>query len=141
VLTPTTRETNNGLEELHRPTCNHIATAGRRERPHVRTFIDGSLHVTDGRGNGVSGASGSKHQSDAFDHDQGRRPDFQGLASEACSFNRLSARLAAQFQKLPRGMRTPHANAGLPAAIKVGRLRFTSFASSSIAAASELQQR
>jgi hypothetical protein len=63
------------------------------------------------------------------------------LASEACSFNRLSARLAAQFQKLPRGMRTPHANAGLPAAIKVGRLRFTSFASSSIAAASELQQR
>ena len=74
----------------------------------------------------ISGASGSKHQSDAFDHDQGRRPDFQGLASEACSFNRLSARLAAQFQKLPRGMRTPHADAGLPAAIKVGRLRFTS---------------
>ena len=29
---------------------------------------------------------------------------FQGLASEARSVDRLSARLAAQFQKLPRGM-------------------------------------
>ena len=31
-------------------------------------------------------------------------PIFQGLASEARSSDRLSARLAAQFQKLPRGM-------------------------------------
>ena len=46
------RETNNDLEELRRPTCNHITTEGRRKRPDVRTFIDGSLHVTDGRRSG-----------------------------------------------------------------------------------------
>lgn len=42
------RETRNGLEALHRPTCHHITTEGGCERSNVRTFLDGPFHVTDG---------------------------------------------------------------------------------------------
>jgi hypothetical protein len=79
--------------------CHHITTEGRGKRLHVRAFIDGSIHIAHWRRDGKSGASRSNRQSDAFHHDQGR-----GLASEARSFDRLSTQLAAQFQKLPRGM-------------------------------------
>jgi hypothetical protein len=103
-LTPRTREANNGLDEFHRPTCNHIATKGHRERPDVRAFIDGSPHVTDGRRNGQSGANHPNYQSHEFHHDQRRRPTLQELAAEATQLIRLSTRLATQFQKLRRGM-------------------------------------
>jgi len=98
------QETSNGLEEFDWPICRHITTEGCRKRPHVRAFIDGSIHIAHWRRDGKSGASRSSRQSDAFHHDQGRRPDPWGLASEARSFDRLSTRLATQFQKLPHGM-------------------------------------
>ena len=54
--TPTTTETNNDLEELRQPTCNHVTTKGPRDRRHVRTFAGCSLHFSDGRGGGNSAA-------------------------------------------------------------------------------------
>jgi hypothetical protein len=42
------RETDNGLEDFHRPSRHHIAATADRERPDVRTFTDGSLYVADG---------------------------------------------------------------------------------------------
>jgi hypothetical protein len=96
------RETRNGLEELHRPTCHHITTEGGCERSHVRTFLDGPFHVTDGRRNGKSGTSHSRQQSNELHHDQWRCTNIQELATESRSFDRLSARGAdTRFQKLP----------------------------------------
>ena len=45
-----------------------------------------------------------KRRSHEFHHDQRRCPYLQELAPEVYSLDRLSTGLAAQFQKLPRGM-------------------------------------
>ena len=49
-------ETNDDLEELRQPTCNHVTTERPRDRSRVRTFVGCSLHFGNGRGGGNSAA-------------------------------------------------------------------------------------
>src|SRR5829696_4492124 len=68
------------------------------DRTRVRTFVVGSLHFSNGGGDGNSGAFPTKSASHDFHHDQERRPaPLSGLGIEAGPADCLSSRLVAGF--------------------------------------------
>src|SRR6188474_2634074 len=100
------------------------------DRTRVRTFVVGSLHFSNGGGDGNSGAFPTKSASHDFHHDQERRPaPLSGLGIEVGPADCLSSRLVAEF-----------GNARLPPSLRASTF-VRAFASSSIAAFNEEQRR